>query len=189
MRCGVAKTARKGREIGGYIAQIDMKIFDPPTPISRKNSFNSSAEGRYGSPTSMQTCSRWSTEQRPLLSGYVFRRDSAAATGASMARLTGNMFVFANFVDLENRHPKFALEFVSKYASMSYICSGGGHRINTDPQRLRYMDQALTPVSEGETQSLELFTHTDDARHAVEHARKVAHLTGGERLTAGEQPG
>jgi hypothetical protein len=95
MRCGVAKTARKGREIGGYIAQIDMKIFDPPTPISRKNSFNSSAEGRYGSPTSMQTCSRWSTEQRPLLSGYVFRRDSAAATGASMARLTGNMFVFA----------------------------------------------------------------------------------------------
>ena len=46
----------------------------------------------------------------------VLRR--AAATGASMARLTGNMFVFANFVDLENRHPKFALEFVSKYASM-----------------------------------------------------------------------
>ena len=54
------------------------------------------------------------------------------------------------------------------------------HRINTDPQRLRYMDQALTPVSEGETQSLELFTHTDDARHAVEHARKVAHLTAGD---------
>ena len=61
------------------------------------------------------------------------------------------------------------------------------HRIKKDPQRLRYIDQALTPVSEGETQSLELFPHTDDARHAVEHARKVAHLTGGERLTAGEQ--
>jgi hypothetical protein len=88
--------------------------------------------------------------------------------------------------------PKFALEFVSKYASMvrSLIwLQAASHRINKDPQRLRYMDQALTPVSEGETQSLELFTHTDDARHAVEHARKVAHLTAGERLTAGEQLG
>jgi hypothetical protein len=83
--------------------------------------------------------------------------------------------------------PKFALEFVSKYASMvrSLIwLQAASHRINKDPQRLRYMDQALTPVSEGETQSLELFTHTDDARHAVEHARKVAHLTAGEQRVA-----
>jgi hypothetical protein len=57
-------------------------------------------------------------------------------------------------------------------------------RIRKDPLRLQYVDQALTPVSEGETQSLELFTHSDDARHAVEHARKVAHLTGGDQRVA-----
>jgi hypothetical protein len=33
-------------------------------------------------------------------------------------------------------------------------------------------------VTEDETQSLELFTHSDDARHAVNHARKIARLTG-----------
>jgi hypothetical protein len=36
----------------------------------------------------------------------------------------------------------------------------------------------MTPVSNEETERLELFTHSDTARQAVEHAHKVAHLTG-----------
>jgi hypothetical protein len=51
-------------------------------------------------------------------------------------------------------------------------------RIRKDPTRHLYTDQALADVTEDETQSLELFTHSDDARHAVNHARKIARLTG-----------
>jgi hypothetical protein len=37
----------------------------------------------------------------------------------------------------------------------------------------------MTPVSEDETQTLELFTHNKSAREAVDHARKIKTLTGG----------
>jgi hypothetical protein len=40
-----------------------------------------------------------------------------------------------------------------------------------------YMDQAMMPVSEDDTQTLELFTHNQSAREAVDHARKVKTLT------------
>jgi hypothetical protein len=52
-------------------------------------------------------------------------------------------------------------------------------RILRDPNRFAYADQALADVAEDETESLELFTHSEDARHAVEHARKVTALTSG----------
>jgi hypothetical protein len=51
-------------------------------------------------------------------------------------------------------------------------------RIRNDPNRHLYTDQALAAVTDDETESLELFTRNDDARHAVEHARKIARLTG-----------
>jgi hypothetical protein len=51
-------------------------------------------------------------------------------------------------------------------------------RIRKDPNRHLYTDRALADVTDGETELLELFTHSTDARHAVEHARKVAQLTG-----------
>jgi hypothetical protein len=41
------------------------------------------------------------------------------------------------------------------------------------------MDEALAPVTDDEEETLELFTHNEGARHAVEHARKVAALTHG----------
>jgi hypothetical protein len=53
-------------------------------------------------------------------------------------------------------------------------------RIKSDPERRAYRDVALTPVTEHDTETLALFTHNDSARHAVDHARKVAALTGGE---------
>jgi hypothetical protein len=42
----------------------------------------------------------------------------------------------------------------------------------------RYVDLALTPVSEDETEGLELFTQNEAAREQVTHIRKVAALTG-----------
>jgi hypothetical protein len=44
---------------------------------------------------------------------------------------------------------------------------------------LPYTDQAMTPVSEAETQTLGLFTHNRLARDAVDHARKIKTLTAG----------
>ena len=42
---------------------------------------------------------------------------------------------------------------------------------------IAYKDQAMTPVTEDETQILELFTHNKSAREAVDRARKIKTLT------------
>ena len=78
-------------------------------------------------------------------------------------------------------YPKLAAEFALKTARAIRLAAWLGmtmRRIERDPNRLAYTDQALTPVTEGEEETLALFTHSDAARHAVDHARKVAHLTG-----------
>ena len=78
-------------------------------------------------------------------------------------------------------YPRSALDFVVKTARavrlVSWLCwiKWG---IEKDPNRRAYTDQALTPVTDGEEETLALFTHSDAARHAVDHARKVAELTG-----------
>jgi radical SAM superfamily enzyme YgiQ (UPF0313 family) len=43
----------------------------------------------------------------------------------------------------------------------------------------QYMDLALSPVEDDETETLEIFTHNEAARHEVAHTRKVAALTHG----------
>jgi hypothetical protein len=42
---------------------------------------------------------------------------------------------------------------------------------------MRETDPALTPVTDTETETLEMFTRNDVTRNAVDHARKVARLT------------
>jgi hypothetical protein len=84
-------------------------------------------------------------------------------------------------------YPKYIWESVSKYSRMLRVWIDLEltiQRIRKDPNRHNYIDQALADVAEDETESLALFTHTDDARQAVEHARKVARLTGGETADA-----
>ena len=48
-----------------------------------------------------------------------------------------------------------------------------GLRIMRHPRLFDYMDQALTPVSPDEDETLEIFTHTEAAREAVTHIRRV----------------
>ncbi len=84
-------------------------------------------------------------------------------------------------------YPKFAWECVSKHVRLMrlwYMLDSAKKRIRSDPSKDLYTDQALADVTEDETESLELFTHTDDARQAVEHARKVAQLTGAQARAA-----
>jgi hypothetical protein len=78
-------------------------------------------------------------------------------------------------------YPKIVTELVVKTARALRLAARLGmtmRRIERDPNRLAYMDQALTPVSDEEEETLALFTHSEAARGAVEHARKVAKLTG-----------
>jgi hypothetical protein len=49
--------------------------------------------------------------------------------------------------------------------------------IKADPQKMAYMDQALSPAVEDDLDSLELFNQNDAARHAVQHERHVRELT------------
>jgi len=77
-------------------------------------------------------------------------------------------------------YPKFAWNFVTKFSRALRLLlwiQTTTRRIQKDPGRYLYTDQAMTPVTDDETERLELFTHSDAARQAVEHAHKIAHLT------------
>ena len=50
-------------------------------------------------------------------------------------------------------------------------------RIERDPDRLRYMDQALTPVRDDDDETLDLLTKTEGGRAAVAHQKKIDGLT------------
>jgi hypothetical protein len=50
-------------------------------------------------------------------------------------------------------------------------------RIERDPQRQHYTDQALSPVREDEEETLELLTRTTGAKAAIAHLKKVEQLT------------
>ncbi|MDC7786835.1 radical SAM protein [Rhodoplanes sp. TEM] len=79
-------------------------------------------------------------------------------------------------------YPRLAWEIASKHAQMVK------HWIDLDLLRRRakreqarrpYTDLALTPVTEEETETLAMFTHSEDARRGVAHLRKVEALTRG----------
>jgi hypothetical protein len=83
-------------------------------------------------------------------------------------------------------YPKYARDFVAKYSRAVRLLlwlHRTNRRIQSGPNRYQYMDQAMTPVTDDETERLELFTHSDAARQAVAQARKVAALTGADRAT------
>jgi hypothetical protein len=50
-------------------------------------------------------------------------------------------------------------------------------RVKNDSLRRSYIDAALTPVSDDDLMTLQLFNQNDAARHAVQHERKVHDLT------------
>ena len=54
---------------------------------------------------------------------------------------------------------------------------GVKRKIERDPDRLAYMDRALTPVQDDDEATLDLMTKTSGVREALEHQKKVARLT------------
>jgi Radical SAM superfamily len=88
-------------------------------------------------------------------------------------------------------YAKYASNFVTKYARAARLLlwlHATNRRVKMDPNRYTYTDLAMTPVTEDETERLELFTHSDAARDAVAHAHKIEQLTGTNRQTRAEAP-
>jgi len=76
-------------------------------------------------------------------------------------------------------YPQLAFDFSLKHARIARKAWQIFHiyrRVAADAH-LAYSDQAMKPVTEEETQTLELFTHNESAREAVDHARKIKTLT------------
>ena len=79
-------------------------------------------------------------------------------------------------------YPKAVWEIASKAARMTrYWLQLDRMRrsINRDPERHRYTDAALQPVEDNETETLEMFTHSESARNEVARTRRIHELTHG----------
>ena len=77
-------------------------------------------------------------------------------------------------------YPKVIIEGVRKqlqYLRMWREIDTIRRKVRNDPDRASYHDRALAPVEAADTESLELFTHNEGARAAVQHARKIKELT------------
>ena len=73
-------------------------------------------------------------------------------------------------------YPRYAWEILSKHARLlilalryRWIC----WRVDRDPKAAGYRDLALTAVTEGETEDLEIFSATESAKQAVEKAKRL----------------
>jgi Radical SAM superfamily len=81
--------------------------------------------------------------------------------------------------------PRFAWDTVKKHAILT-VAAGRllwwKILIDLDPEAPNYMDSALTPVDEHGDESLELLTKTTGGLAAVAHIKKVAELTGADRV-------
>jgi hypothetical protein len=87
-------------------------------------------------------------------------------------------------------YPKLLWEIVVKHARYGarwLDLERMRRRAIKEAERAPYIDQALMPVTEDETDTLEMFTHNESARSEVVHTRKVAALTHGTPALA-QQP-
>ena len=85
-------------------------------------------------------------------------------------------------------YPKLLWEIVRKHGrlaqqwiEMSRMCARARREQKLNP----YTDLAMTPVTDEETETLEMFTHNAGARDQVAHVRKVDALTHGKQAAVG----
>ena len=154
----------------------------------------------------------WSIYYTPQHIETILRR--AQAYGINILRLAQIILWFAQSLTIERVHPlqggfvrlkarderrpelprepvwKFypacATEFLVKHARVAAAAFGiyRIYRRVAKSANVPYLDQAMMPVSEDDTETLELFTHNQSAREAVDHARKVKALTAAPAETA-----
>jgi radical SAM superfamily enzyme YgiQ (UPF0313 family) len=88
-------------------------------------------------------------------------------------------------------YPRYLWEILSKHGRMAVDWIALNRmlaRARRDQKQKPYTDLALTPVTEEETETLEMFTQSESARAQVAHVRKVDGLTHGKRAAAAALP-
>jgi hypothetical protein len=84
-------------------------------------------------------------------------------------------------------YPRYGWEILSKHGRMMKEWIGLNRMLakaRKEQKAEPYTDLALMPVSESETETLEMFTQNDAARNSVAHMRKIDELTHGKRAMA-----
>ena len=157
----------------------------------------------------------WAIYYTPAHIETILRR--AQACGINIWRLAQIILWFAQsltiekvhplqggFVRLKNRHerrpelpvesiwrfyPRLVLELTIKHARVAFAAWQifRIYRRVAASSHIPYTDQAMTAVTDDDTQKLELFTHNKSARDAVDHARKISTLTAA-NSTAAQSP-
>jgi radical SAM superfamily enzyme YgiQ (UPF0313 family) len=78
-------------------------------------------------------------------------------------------------------YPKVAADFVVKHARLlrqAWRINRIAKKVQADPANATYTDLAMTPVTEDDTDNLEMFTHNASARDEVVRAKKIKALQG-----------
>jgi hypothetical protein len=78
-------------------------------------------------------------------------------------------------------YPWLAANFVSKHARLArhaWRINRIARKVQADPANLTYTDLAMTPVTDDDTDNLEMFTHNASARDEVVRAKKIKALQG-----------
>jgi radical SAM superfamily enzyme YgiQ (UPF0313 family) len=82
-------------------------------------------------------------------------------------------------------YPKYAWEFVSKHVRFAQIwlrISRLEKQVSRDPSVADYTDLAMSVMSDDDFETMALYTHSDAARQAVAHSKKVASIKAKARL-------
>ncbi|MCX5515119.1 radical SAM protein [Kaistia algarum] len=77
-------------------------------------------------------------------------------------------------------YPREAWNLVAKTSKLVFLLwklERQRRAIEADPKRKEYMDEALTPVADDDTDKLEMFNQNEAAKHAVQHAHRIDELT------------
>ncbi len=86
-------------------------------------------------------------------------------------------------------YPKRVLEIARKIGFMTqywFMLDLMRRTVQKDSARHQYMDAALMPVEDGETETLEMFTHNESARNEVARTRRIDELTHRAQAAAAE---
>ena len=86
-------------------------------------------------------------------------------------------------------YPRYWFETVSKIVALVRTFlrfEAIGKKIAADPEKSRYTDASLKPVTDEDDNTLELLTHSETARAAVAHHREVQRLISSVRMRRGE---
>jgi radical SAM superfamily enzyme YgiQ (UPF0313 family) len=117
----------------------------------------------------IQFCTMMQLERiHPLQSGLIRRKHPSERRPELPADKLFSFYV---------RHVRDLLFRNGQFVRTAYSILSAKRRVERDPNRTLYIDQALTAPQEDEDETFDYLTKTDGAKTAIDHIKKVAELT------------